>query len=96
MKKTMPWNDDDSSSNESSSSDSNASDNGQIPKRSKMVSGVKLTNRMSKGIDFDALSQHGYKGRLSVLKVPAPKENDKNRDWSLNIMILIVYNLLLT
>ncbi|KAF5785033.1 hypothetical protein HanRHA438_Chr10g0436471 [Helianthus annuus] len=88
MKKTMPWNDDDSSSNESSSSDSDASDNGQIPKRSKMVSGgsskskVKPTNRKSKGIDFEALSQHGYKGGLSVLKVPAPKEDDKNRDWS--------------
>ncbi|MFS7975776.1 hypothetical protein Hanom_Chr10g00884681 [Helianthus anomalus] len=88
MKKTMPWNDDDSSSNESSSSDSDASDNGQIPKRSKMVSGgsskskVKPTNHKSKGIDFEALSQHGYKGGLSVLKVPAPKEDDKNRDWS--------------
>ncbi|KAD6120120.1 hypothetical protein R6Q59_026129 [Mikania micrantha] len=90
MKKTMPWNsdDNDSSSNESSSSDSDASDNDQIPKRSKMTSGdsskskVKPANRKSKGIDFEALSQHGYKGGLSVLKVPPPKEDDNNRDWS--------------
>lgn len=39
-------------------------------------------NRKSKGIDFEALSQHGYKGGLSVLKVPPPKEDDKNHDWS--------------
>ncbi|KAK1437286.1 hypothetical protein QVD17_03076 [Tagetes erecta] len=89
MKKTIPWSDDgDSSSDGSSSSDTDASDNDQVPKKSKMSSGnsskskVKPMNRKSKGIDFEALSQHGYKGGLSVLKVPPPKEDDKNRDWS--------------
>lgn len=87
----MPWNDDDedSSSDESSSPDSDASDTDQNPKKNKkIVSGgsskskVESTKRKSKGIDFEALSQHGYRGGLSVLKVPAPKENDKDRDWS--------------
>ncbi|KAI3732388.1 hypothetical protein L1987_63593 [Smallanthus sonchifolius] len=90
MKKTMPWSDDDngSSSDVSSNPDTDASDDDQIPKKSKMSSGnsskskVKPVNRKSKGIDFEALSQHGYKGGLSVLKVPPPKEDDKNRDWS--------------
>ncbi|KAK9070120.1 hypothetical protein SSX86_010520 [Deinandra increscens subsp. villosa] len=88
MKKTMPWNDDDDSSSDASSSDTDASDNDQIPKKNKLSSGnsskskVKPVNHKSKGIDFDALRQHGYKGGLSVLKVPPPKEDDKDRDWS--------------
>ncbi|XP_024981527.1 UPF0690 protein C1orf52 homolog [Cynara cardunculus var. scolymus] len=90
MKRTMPWNDDDSdsSSDESSSGDTDASDNDQVPKNKKIRSGgssktkVESAKRKSKGIDFEALSQHGYKGGLSVLKVPPPKEDDRNRDWS--------------
>lgn len=89
----MPWDDDDddshSSSDESSSRDSDASDNDQIPKKNKKIGSggssktkVKSAKRKSKGIDFEALSQHGYKGGLSVLKVPPPKEDDRNRDWS--------------
>ncbi|CAH1447381.1 unnamed protein product [Lactuca virosa] len=88
--------DDDSSSDESSSPDSDASDNEEKPKKNKkIVSGggsgsgsgsskskVESVKRKSKGIDFEALSQHGYRGGLSVLKVPPPKENDKDRDWS--------------
>lgn len=46
------------------------------------IHAVKPAKLKSKGIDFKALSQHGYKGGLSVLKVPPPKEDDKNRDWS--------------
>lgn len=37
--------------------------------------------KKKKGIDFEALSRHGYKGGLSVLKVPPPKEPEKE-DWS--------------
>ncbi|XP_071738231.1 uncharacterized protein [Rutidosis leptorrhynchoides] len=88
MKRTMPWSDDDSS-DESSSANSDASDNDQIPKNDKKISSgksskskVESAKRKSKGIDFAALSQHGYKGGLSVLKVPPPKEDDKDRDWS--------------
>lgn len=32
-------------------------------------------------MDFEALRQHGYKGGLSVLSVPAPKDDTKP-DWS--------------
>ncbi|XP_057482972.1 uncharacterized protein LOC130769741 isoform X3 [Actinidia eriantha] len=39
--------------------------------------------RKSKGIDFEALSRHGYKGGLSILGVPPPKEAvDLKQDWS--------------
>ncbi|KAH0633764.1 hypothetical protein KY284_036550 [Solanum tuberosum] len=38
--------------------------------------------RKSKGVDFDALSRHGYRGGLSVLKVPPPKEPDQEQNWS--------------
>ncbi|KAK4355506.1 hypothetical protein RND71_024477 [Anisodus tanguticus] len=38
--------------------------------------------RKSKGVDFEALSRHGYKGGLSVLKVPPPKEPDQEQNWS--------------
>ena len=33
-------------------------------------------------IDFEALKRHGYRGGPSVLKVPAPKEDDSKQDWS--------------
>ncbi|KAK9951043.1 hypothetical protein M0R45_006505 [Rubus argutus] len=32
--------------------------------------------------DFEALRQYGYKGGPSILKVPPPKELDKDKDWS--------------
>ncbi|KAL3647847.1 hypothetical protein CASFOL_008815 [Castilleja foliolosa] len=38
--------------------------------------------KKKKGIDFEALSRHGYKGGLSVLKVPPPKEPEKEQNWS--------------
>lgn len=38
--------------------------------------------RKSKGVDFEALSRHGYRGGLSVLKVPPPKEPDQEQNWS--------------
>ncbi|KNA22384.1 hypothetical protein SOVF_034470 isoform B, partial [Spinacia oleracea] len=66
-----PWNDkeDDSSDDDSSSSDteSEAEDGPEKSKSSRKPS--------------EALRRHGYKGGLSVLKVPPPKE-DPNRDWS--------------
>lgn len=37
--------------------------------------------KKSGAIDFEALKQHGYKGGLSVLKVPQPKE-EPNWTWS--------------
>uniref|UniRef100_A0A7N0TUY9 Uncharacterized protein n=1 Tax=Kalanchoe fedtschenkoi TaxID=63787 RepID=A0A7N0TUY9_KALFE len=77
--------DDDSLSSSSSSSDSE-SEAGNASKKAKndgsiskgVTSGVK---KKSAAIGFEALKRHGYKGGLSVLKVPAPKE-DSNQDWS--------------
>ncbi|XP_072978588.1 uncharacterized protein [Typha angustifolia] len=34
------------------------------------------------GMDYDALRRHGYKGGPSVLKVPPPKVEEKEQDWS--------------
>ena len=42
---------------------------------------VKSAKRKGGGIDFEALKRHGYKGGLSVLKVPPPKEEPK-QDWT--------------
>ncbi|OVA05416.1 hypothetical protein BVC80_441g183 [Macleaya cordata] len=64
---------DESSSSSDSESDSDADANEP----------VKLGKRKSGPvIDFEALSRHGYRGGLSVLKVPPPKVDDKDRDWS--------------
>ncbi|XP_021744531.1 uncharacterized protein LOC110710520 isoform X2 [Chenopodium quinoa] len=80
-----PWSDkeDESSDDESSSSDTESEDEDEPgkPKSSRKPSGVKSAKRKSGGIDFEALSRHGYKGGLSILKVPPPKE-DPNRDWT--------------
>ncbi|CAO2831565.1 unnamed protein product [Amaranthus hypochondriacus] len=84
MKRAMPWSDkeDDSSSSESSSdSDSEAEEGTGKSKSSRKSSEVKSAKRKGGGIDFEALKRHGYKGGLSVLKVPPPKEEPK-QDWT--------------
>lgn len=84
MKRPLSDKEDDlSDTDESSSSDSEseAEDRPGKPKSSHKPSEVKSAKRKGGGIDFEALSRHGYKGGLSVLKVPPPKE-DPNRDWS--------------
>ncbi|XP_057460898.1 uncharacterized protein LOC130751331 [Actinidia eriantha] len=97
MKRAMPWSDgeDDSSSDESSTLDTDTESNdgsGENNKKSSVISGrpskgktseVDSGKKKSKGIDFEALSRHGYKGGLSILGVPPPKEAvDQNKDWS--------------
>ncbi|XP_059625898.1 uncharacterized protein LOC132268971 [Cornus florida] len=92
MKRAMPWSDgeDDSSSDESSTldTDTEASDgSGKNNTRVRTSKGktpeVIPGKRKSRAIDFEALSRHGYKGGLSVLSVPPPKEvDDKKQDWS--------------
>lgn len=92
MKKTMRWSDEkDESSSDESSSDSEAKESNHSPGRSKSrkiqhgesakPSDVKSTKKKSGGIDFEALTRHGYKGGLTILNVPAPKVEEK-RDWS--------------
>ncbi|XP_021745835.1 UPF0690 protein C1orf52 homolog [Chenopodium quinoa] len=76
-----PWSDKEDESSSSSDTESEAEDEPGKPKSSRKPSEVKSVKRKSGGIDFEALSRHGYKGGLSVLKVPPPKE-DPNRDWT--------------
>ncbi|CAK9147024.1 unnamed protein product [Ilex paraguariensis] len=93
MKRPMPWSDGEEDSSDESSTlhtdteHSDDHDNEPGEKNTKNTkdkkSQVESGKRKSKGIDFDALSRHGYKGGLSVLNVPPPKEPvDHNRDWS--------------
>ncbi|KAH7837347.1 hypothetical protein Vadar_012829 [Vaccinium darrowii] len=88
---------DDSSSDDSSTLDTDTESNdgsdkknntkisgtGTSSKRSKeKTSGADSGKRKSKVINFEALSQHGYKGGPSILGVPPPKETDQEKDWS--------------
>ncbi|KAL3328491.1 hypothetical protein AABB24_035899, partial [Solanum stoloniferum] len=93
MKRAMPWSDDEeddsSSDDESSALDTDNEDNSGStnikPKLSNASSSkhkAESAKRKSKGVDFDALSRHGYRGGLSVLKVPPPKELDQEQNWS--------------
>lgn len=44
---------------------------------------VNSGRKKSSAMDFEALKRHGYKGGLSVLKVPPPKEVvEPNWSWS--------------
>ncbi|XVE71858.1 hypothetical protein DITRI_Ditri10aG0185600 [Diplodiscus trichospermus] len=84
MKRAMPWNDDEEndslSSDESSSSNSDSEvTDGPPNAKSKKLSQVKSGKQKSNALDFEALKRHGYKGGLSVLNVPPPKEKP---DWS--------------
>ncbi|XP_074283911.1 uncharacterized protein LOC141608455 [Silene latifolia] len=83
MKRPMPWSDkeDDSSSDESSSNSSGSEAEDGAEKSARRPSEVKSMKRKGGGIDYEALKRHGYKGGLSVLKVPPPKVGE-NRDWS--------------
>ncbi|XP_051118686.1 uncharacterized protein LOC127242951 [Andrographis paniculata] len=91
MKRGLRWSDredDDDTSSDSSTLDTDSEENNGASK-SKKSSSSKLSkssqvesSKKQKGIDFDALSRHGYKGGLSVLKVPAPKEPEHEQDWT--------------
>ncbi|KAE9460687.1 hypothetical protein C3L33_07474, partial [Rhododendron williamsianum] len=91
------WSDgeDDSSSDDSSTLDTDKEANdGSNKKNDTKISGtpsqpskgkasrVDSGKRKSKGVDFEALSRHGYKGGPSILGVPPPKEANQNQDWS--------------
>ncbi|XP_031253098.1 protein FAM133-like isoform X1 [Pistacia vera] len=76
MKRAWSDKDDDSSS----SSDSDAESDDSVGKRKKKTSQVN-SGRKKSGVDFEALKRFGYRGGLSVLKVPPPKEDEK-QDWS--------------
>ncbi|KAK6141471.1 hypothetical protein DH2020_024792 [Rehmannia glutinosa] len=70
MKRGLKWSD-------GEDDDTSSSDNSSTPTRIR-----RFCKEKEKGIDFEALSRHGYKGGLSVLKVPPPKEPEKEQNWS--------------
>nr|DAD47913.1 TPA_asm: hypothetical protein HUJ06_017850 [Nelumbo nucifera] len=93
MKRAMPWSDkvDGLSSEESSSDSDSESDDGLGKTKPTIVQLAKETVSEVKpgklkgngGIDFEALSRHGYRGGPSLLSMPPPKEvDDKPLDWS--------------
>ncbi|XWS73280.1 hypothetical protein CRYUN_Cryun02cG0114400 [Craigia yunnanensis] len=77
MKSAIPWNDDEE--NDSLSSDESSSSNSDLKLEMDLPTPTKSGKQKSDALDFEALKRHGYKGWLSVLNVPPPKEKP---DWS--------------
>ncbi|GAB2282345.1 hypothetical protein Dimus_016890 [Dionaea muscipula] len=92
MKGATRWSDDeesDSSSDEETQGDDECGNLKKIKRSDRGLSTtgksseVKSGKKKSGAIDFEALRQHGYKGGLSVLSVPPPKNaDDQKHDWS--------------
>lgn len=40
------------------------------------------TKKKAGGLDYEALSRHGYTGGLSIMNVPAPTQDAGDQDWS--------------
>lgn len=51
--------------------------------KTSQVESANKKQKRTKGIDLEALRRHGYKGGLSVMGVPPPREAvDEKQDWS--------------
>ncbi|KAK4766100.1 hypothetical protein SAY87_007742 [Trapa incisa] len=93
MKRATPWSNEEDESSEESSSQSDSDSDGVVgktkaksslkPEKSskEKSSEGKSAKKKATAMNFEALKQHGYKGGLSVLGVPLPKEEIK-QDWS--------------
>ncbi|KAK4777205.1 hypothetical protein SAY86_005893 [Trapa natans] len=93
MKRATPWSNEEDESSEESSSQSDSDSDGVVgktkaknslkPEKSSKAksSEGKSAKKKATAMNFEALKQHGYKGGLSVLGVPLPKEEIK-QDWS--------------
>ncbi|OAY49732.1 uncharacterized protein LOC110615623 isoform X2 [Manihot esculenta] len=92
MKRSMPWSEEDEDSLSDESSSSHSGSDGDKKKgtdevkankgqKSKETKPKGKSGRRSGAVDFDALRRHGYKGGLSVLNVPPPKD-DTPQDWN--------------
>ncbi|CAA6667198.1 unnamed protein product [Spirodela intermedia] len=81
MKRAGPGADQaDPSSSDSSSSDSE--DEAPYAKKN-LVDKAEAGKKRRGVLDYGALSRHGYRGGLSVLRVPPPKAADEGKpDWS--------------
>ncbi|XP_011032657.1 PREDICTED: uncharacterized protein LOC105131404 [Populus euphratica] len=81
MKRLTPWSDEEDDSSSSSGSDSEGAAADKKSSRQKKSRGKSGKLKSGGAVDFEALRQHGYKGGLSVLSVPAPKDDTKP-DWT--------------
>ncbi|XP_075497708.1 uncharacterized protein LOC142556466 [Primulina tabacum] len=87
MKRGLRWSDGEADDTESSDDNNDGSSKSKLREKKNQSSKLKASKedsvkKKSKGIDFEALSRHGYKGGLSVLKVPPPKEPEQEQDWT--------------
>lgn len=81
MKRSAPWDPaEKTATSDDESSDSDSSSEEDEPGSTKTTSKANLVKKQG-AIDYISLSKHGYKGGLSVLKVPPPKIEEK-QDWS--------------
>ncbi|URD89350.1 KIP1-like protein, partial [Musa troglodytarum] len=81
MKRAAPWEKSLVISSDDSS-DSDSEDDGLATKMSRKYVALDSKKKTHGGMNFDALSKHGYRGGPSVLKVPPPRVEDKEQDWS--------------
>lgn len=97
-KRAAPWSDgegedDDRSSSDTDSStldtdtenkkDSTENTDASSKLKASQVEAANEKRKRKKGIDLEALRRHGYKGGLSVMGVPPPREaDDEKQDWS--------------
>lgn len=46
------------------------------------LSSANTKKKKVSGLDYEALSKHGYHGGPSILKVPPPRVEEQEQDWS--------------
>ncbi|XP_072997104.1 uncharacterized protein [Typha latifolia] len=81
--KSLAVSSDDSSDSDSEDNAGLKNENGRPGQSSKDIKFEAIARkRKHGGMDYNALRRHGYKGGPSVLKVPPPKVEEKEQDWS--------------
>ncbi|XP_020586042.1 UPF0690 protein C1orf52 homolog [Phalaenopsis equestris] len=92
MKRPASWKEVASASSDDSSDSDSDDDKLDRKKNSKhfgdsknimdTMSEANIKKKKVGGIDYEALSKHGYHGGPSVLKVPPPRVEEKEQNWS--------------
>jgi len=75
-----------SSGESSSSSDEEGEEknagNGKVVQEAVEADSESSKKKTSAGLDYEALSRHGYSGGLSIMNVPAPTQDSGDPNWS--------------
>lgn len=92
MKRPASWKEDASTSSDDSSDSDSEDDKFDRKKNSKHIGGsnsfidamseANIKKKKVGAIDYEALSKHGYHGGPSVLKVPPPRVEEEEQNWS--------------